>query len=474
LTSYICTGAQGPNSNTSSLLFSSSPNASPFQFGGKDGTIPSSSNPTSVFSFEPRTPWAPPPNFSPHKAFPISPAPDIADVSMSTAGSPTPEASPSARTRRTSGNEVALSSPVSPLRRSAYKARERDRSRERERERGRRRGLIPSRRDESDTSDDENVCRCQLGTYSETFLGTSNVYIAGKPTSARRRRSVSPAFPNATSFSWRTSLCVIRVSWATTIAASRRSDITHPAIFNSSSISLYSLCFYTSRSWRYVPFNETWMKKWQSIPLVRLDSSRRPHDTDDILPVAGTLREISQCTKLYLANKCDPAHRIPHMESTCLEWEECMNRDPSVVGRARVAAETFAQVVNSFVEEISWKTLVREGLISSPCTLSCLSFGAHVRCIIRAGIYPCVIGLLCRIYEYDALALSIQARTPCPTTATTSPFDAHRNPCTFHTMGGWKLGGVGWSAISVARFTSKKERWLFALRTVRSLCPLVS
>ncbi|KAF9513458.1 hypothetical protein BS47DRAFT_1296112, partial [Hydnum rufescens UP504] len=72
---------------------------------------------------------------------------------------------------------------------------------------------------------------------------------------------------------------------------------------------------------------------------------------------SGTLREISQCTKLYLANKCDPAHRIPHMESTCLEWEECMNRDPSVVGRARVAAETFAQVVNSFVEEISWKTL---------------------------------------------------------------------------------------------------------------------
>ncbi|KAF9513459.1 hypothetical protein BS47DRAFT_969987 [Hydnum rufescens UP504] len=156
-------GAQGPNSNPSSLLFSSSSNASPFQFGGKDSTVPSSSNSASVFSFEPRTPWAPPPSFSPQKVFPTSPGPDNADVSMSTAGSPTPEASPSTRTRHIIGNEVALGSPISPLRRSAYKARERDRSRERERERGRRRGLIPSRRDESDISDDENVCHCQLG-----------------------------------------------------------------------------------------------------------------------------------------------------------------------------------------------------------------------------------------------------------------------------------------------------------------------
>ena len=35
-----------------------------------------------------------------------------------------------------------------------------------------------------------------------------------------------------------------------------------------------------------------------------------------------------------------------------------MHRDPSVVGRARIFAETAAQVVNGFVEEISWKTLV--------------------------------------------------------------------------------------------------------------------
>lgn len=34
-----------------------------------------------------------------------------------------------------------------------------------------------------------------------------------------------------------------------------------------------------------------------------------------------------------------------------------MNRDPTVVGRARVGAETFAGVINSFVDPISWKTM---------------------------------------------------------------------------------------------------------------------
>ena len=35
-----------------------------------------------------------------------------------------------------------------------------------------------------------------------------------------------------------------------------------------------------------------------------------------------------------------------------------MNRDPTIVGRARVGAEMIAEVVNGFVEPISWKTLV--------------------------------------------------------------------------------------------------------------------
>lgn len=36
-----------------------------------------------------------------------------------------------------------------------------------------------------------------------------------------------------------------------------------------------------------------------------------------------------------------------------------MQRDPAAVGRARVVAETMGEVINSFVEPISWKALVR-------------------------------------------------------------------------------------------------------------------
>jgi hypothetical protein len=35
-----------------------------------------------------------------------------------------------------------------------------------------------------------------------------------------------------------------------------------------------------------------------------------------------------------------------------------MHRDPTMIGRTNVMAETFAGVINAFVEQISWKTMV--------------------------------------------------------------------------------------------------------------------
>jgi hypothetical protein len=64
------------------------------------------------------------------------------------------------------------------------------------------------------------------------------------------------------------------------------------------------------------------------------------------------------CSKEYLENRCAPNTRVPAMEKACLAWEKCMNRDPTVVGRARVSAETFAEIINSFIEPISYKTMV--------------------------------------------------------------------------------------------------------------------
>ncbi|KAG0128874.1 Brr6-like protein number 1 [Tuber indicum] len=72
---------------------------------------------------------------------------------------------------------------------------------------------------------------------------------------------------------------------------------------------------------------------------------------------AEIVQEMSQCAKEYVENRCDPGMRVPAMEIRCTAWERCMNRDPTLVGRARVSAETFAEIINSFIEPISYKTM---------------------------------------------------------------------------------------------------------------------
>ncbi|GAA5875560.1 hypothetical protein JCM1840_003261 [Sporobolomyces johnsonii] len=68
--------------------------------------------------------------------------------------------------------------------------------------------------------------------------------------------------------------------------------------------------------------------------------------------------EILQCAKAYVDNRCEPATRMPALEGSCAGWEECMNREVVVVGKTRVVAETLAEVVNGFVDVISFKTML--------------------------------------------------------------------------------------------------------------------
>jgi len=77
------------------------------------------------------------------------------------------------------------------------------------------------------------------------------------------------------------------------------------------------------------------------------------------------VQEISNCAAQYKANLCG-SNSVPAMLRQCGAWETCMNRDPTVVGRAKVGAELIAEVINGFVEPISWKTLA--------FTLSSLAF----------------------------------------------------------------------------------------------------
>ncbi|KAI9484086.1 MAG: Di-sulfide bridge nucleocytoplasmic transport domain-containing protein [Benjaminiella poitrasii] len=63
------------------------------------------------------------------------------------------------------------------------------------------------------------------------------------------------------------------------------------------------------------------------------------------------------CTNNYFINHCGEMDRIPAIEDMCNEWAACMNRDV-VVAHAKVSAEAIAEIINSFVEPISYKTLV--------------------------------------------------------------------------------------------------------------------
>ncbi|KAK4956262.1 hypothetical protein LTR10_005783 [Elasticomyces elasticus] len=69
------------------------------------------------------------------------------------------------------------------------------------------------------------------------------------------------------------------------------------------------------------------------------------------------LAEMAVCAREYTTNKCEPGTRVPAMEQVCEGWRRCMSRDAGAVGRAGVGARTFAEVFNSFVEAISWKTM---------------------------------------------------------------------------------------------------------------------
>lgn len=75
-------------------------------------------------------------------------------------------------------------------------------------------------------------------------------------------------------------------------------------------------------------------------------------------PTTDIVQEIAICALQYKTNLC-ASNPIPAMIQQCGNWETCMNRDPAIVGRAKVSAELIAEVVNGFIEPISWKALVK-------------------------------------------------------------------------------------------------------------------
>ncbi|KAJ2383742.1 hypothetical protein GGI05_005216 [Coemansia sp. RSA 2603] len=72
---------------------------------------------------------------------------------------------------------------------------------------------------------------------------------------------------------------------------------------------------------------------------------------------AVLMQEIMACSKQYVENRCAPDMRVPWMESSCNQWDTCMNQDPSKVGRMKIMAETMADTANGFIEPLTFKTI---------------------------------------------------------------------------------------------------------------------
>ncbi|KAJ6519241.1 Di-sulfide bridge nucleocytoplasmic transport domain-containing protein [Mycena sanguinolenta] len=246
-------------------------------------------------------PWAPPPNFSPAKAFPqASPGPELRDVDMREASPPKAEAGPTspenngavvpARKVSTGGMRRVLKSRM----KSALSM-----------------STVPeSRGDERDPysdSDDEGE-----GRLTGTSSTTSNHYTLNIPSPPAPQSDVPYILLGYLQFFFNLSLILLFLYLAVQFIWTVQRDVEER-------ISEYSM---------------------------------------DIV------QDIAMCALQHKNNLCE--NPLPAMAQQCAIWATCMSRDPTIVGRAKVGAEMIAEVVNGFVEPISWKTLA--------FTLTSLSF----------------------------------------------------------------------------------------------------
>ncbi|CAO3608737.1 unnamed protein product [Cunninghamella blakesleeana] len=68
------------------------------------------------------------------------------------------------------------------------------------------------------------------------------------------------------------------------------------------------------------------------------------------------------CNQEYDRNRCHPSTRLPAMEEECRQWQQCLYT-PAWVGKTKVLAETFAEIINGFVDTISLKAIMVLGVI---------------------------------------------------------------------------------------------------------------
>lgn len=72
-----------------------------------------------------------------------------------------------------------------------------------------------------------------------------------------------------------------------------------------------------------------------------------------------TISEMAECARKYEDNRCQPELRVPALEKSCVDWEQCANQDlASLPYGMKFSAQTFGEAVNAFFKELDIKTLI--------------------------------------------------------------------------------------------------------------------
>lgn len=68
--------------------------------------------------------------------------------------------------------------------------------------------------------------------------------------------------------------------------------------------------------------------------------------------------KINTCRREYYRNNCNPDTRVPALESSCTQWENCMSEDPGSVITSVAYFEVMADCVNAFFHNLSFRSLM--------------------------------------------------------------------------------------------------------------------
>lgn len=75
--------------------------------------------------------------------------------------------------------------------------------------------------------------------------------------------------------------------------------------------------------------------------------------------VTAAIAEAERCSREYVRNECRLDLRVPLLEEQCNDWEICMDTDPELaVGTLKVHAEVFSEIINSFIEGFTMRSLI--------------------------------------------------------------------------------------------------------------------